>query len=169
MLYSIWIYPRFKWNHVEFGMLNWSCLSQNHDILTNNSNVTLYKSNDSAFLWKFLKWKSIWEHSMSQRSQNGQHWIHAKFCSEYNCRVSKGIKHSLNSDHANKVSWLWPSLKDYKDHSKVNIKLVQDMDMENITVEIQKGLSISYNYRTNKISWSSPSLKMRKYNIKLIL
>ncbi len=67
------------------------------------------------------------------------------WCEEHPCKhdkVSKGSKHSLKSFHANMFSWPWPRVKCYNGHRKVNIKLVQDIDVENIPVVFGKDPSI---------------------------
>ncbi len=78
-----------------------------------------------------LSWP--WPKLKGCKGHRVQHWTLAKYwCGELSCRVLKGSKHSLKGYHANNISWTWPSLKGHKGNRKVNIKIIWDIDVENI-------------------------------------
>ncbi len=43
----------------------------------------------------------------------------------------------LQSYYVHKATWLWAILKVQKGHTKVNIELIQDFDVENTTIKLQ--------------------------------
>ncbi len=55
--------------------------------------------------------------------------------------VNGKLSLTVKSYHAGKVTWLWPSLKYCKDHRKVTIELLRDIDVENILIKVQQDLS----------------------------
>ncbi len=63
--------------------------------------------------------------------------------------------------------WTWPNSKDQKGQTKVNIKLVQDFDVENIYVKLPNDTGNSCSYRVHMAAWPWDSLKVQKGHTKV--
>ncbi len=56
-------------------------------------------------------------------------------------KVTASCKQYLRSYCIHKGAWPWASLKVQKDHTKINIKLIRDFDVENTTIKLQLATS----------------------------
>ncbi len=80
---------------------------------------------------------------MSIRLDKGQHRNCLRFwCWEYLCNVTTWCMQLLRTYHVHKTTWLWASLKVHKGHTKVNVKLIRDFDVENISINLQHDKAI---------------------------
>ncbi len=69
-------------------------------------------------------------------SDKGQHRTCQRFwCGKYLCKVTWCIQ-LLRTYHVHKTTWPWASLKVHKCHMKVNVKLIQYFDVDNITINL---------------------------------
>ncbi len=102
----------------------------------------------------------------------------SKISGEHHCNILIGCKHSLKGYCTNKISWLWPSLKGRKGHKNVNIKLIWDIDVENIPVVSKGSKHFLKCDHTNKVTltqygrsqrwpkcqhWTNMKYRCRKY------
>ncbi len=73
-----------------------------------------------------------------QKVYKGQHQTCLRFWyGEYLCKITKRYWQFLQSYRIHKAVWPWASLKVQKGHTKINIKLIQDFDVENTTIKLQ--------------------------------
>ncbi len=78
------------------------------------------------------------QHDLVKRSDKGQHRTRPRFwCGEYLCKITKGYWQFLRSYCIHKAAWPWASLKVRKGHTKFNVKLIWDFDVENIPIKLQ--------------------------------
>ncbi len=95
--------------------------------------IVFTRSIDLGLDWKFKM--------VTQRSTSNFRWN----SDEENittCKVTTWCRQILRHHHIHKelhhaAIWLWPNSKGQKGQTKVNIKLVQDYDVENISVKLQ--------------------------------
>ncbi len=74
----------------------------------------------------------------SKRLDKSQHQTCLRFWGgEYFCNVTIWCMQLLRTYHVLKTTWPWTSLKVHEGHTKVNVKLVQDFDVENIPINLQ--------------------------------
>ncbi len=98
---------------------------------------------------------------MSKRSAKGQHQTCQRFwCGEYLCKIMKRYWQFLQSYRFHKAAWPWASLKVQKGHTKINIELIHDFDVEN-TIKLQ--LDTGNLWRVIAFTRSSQMLHARKF------
>ncbi len=102
---------------------------------------------DEGKFWHIIIFKRIckmlpFEHDLVQkvkRSDKSQHQTCLRFwCGGYLCKVTTWCIQLLRTYHVHKTTLLCASLKVHKGHTKVNVKLVQDFDVENILINLQR-------------------------------
>ncbi len=83
---------------------------------------------------KKLQDAAIWTWP-SSKGQKGQTKVNIQcprfWCGEHPCKVTTWCMQLLRSYHVHKATWPSASLKVEKGHTKVNMELVQDLDVEN--------------------------------------
>ncbi len=81
-----------------------------------------------------------------KKSNKGQHRTHLSFwCGKYPCKIMKWCWQFLQSYSIHKAAWPWASLKVQKGHTKINVKLVRDVDVENIPIKLQYSYKVTGN------------------------
>ncbi len=92
----------------------------------------------------------------------GQLQICPRFwCGEYPSKIMKRYWQFLQSYCFHKAAWPWASLKVQKGHTKINIKLIRDFDVENTTFKLQ--LNTGNLWRVIAFTRSSQMLLARKF------
>ncbi len=81
---------------------------------------------DLEQVWKFNK--------VTQRSISNSPIC---WCEEHPHKVTALYKQYLRSYRVHKAAWPWASLKVQKCHTKINIELIRDFDVENTTIMLQ--------------------------------
>ncbi len=67
----------------------------------------------------------------------------------------------LQSYRFHKAAWPWATLKVQKGHTKINIELIRDFDVENTTIKLQ--LDTGNLWRVVTFTRSSQMLRARKF------
>ncbi len=93
-----------------------------------HSEALSYSRRTDAAIWTWC----------SSKGQKGQHQTCRRFwCGEYLCKIMKRYWQFLQSYHFHKAAWPWASFKVQKGHTKINIELIRDFDVENSTIKLQ--------------------------------
>ncbi len=86
------------------------------------------------------------EHDLVQKVKKVRQGSTSNFpsfwCGEYLCKVPTWCMQLLRAYHVHKTTRPWASLKVHKGHTKVNVQLVRDFDVENIPINLQHNKAI---------------------------
>ncbi len=116
------------------------------EILMRRTLLHIKLEHDEGKFWGIIIFTRIckmlpFEHELVQkvkRSDKSQHQTCLRFwCREYLCKVTTWCMQLLRSQRVHKATWPWASLKIHKGHTKVNVKLFRDFDVENIPINLQ--------------------------------
>ncbi len=104
------------------------------EILTRRTSLPV-KLHDESTFWGIIIFTRnckmlLFEHDVVQK-------VNIKLVREYLCKIMKRYWQFLQSYRFHKVVWPWASLKVQKGHTKINIQLICDFDVENTTINLQ--------------------------------